>query len=212
MKILVLDVESTGLPISWNEPSSNVDNWPRVIEIAFELFDETGKTLLKVIELIAPDGWEIPTKEIFIAKGDSEPEAIKKAQFWVDHGFDTETCKLLGKPMPEVLKQFAAAYDECDLMVCHNTGYDKSVVSAELIRYGIRVKGKKPDFCTKLEGEEICKLPGKIPGKYKWPTLDELYNHLFGKSFIGAHAAGNDIQATKECYLEIMLRREYESI
>lgn len=212
MKILVLDVESTGLPIDWNRPSSDVDNWPRVCEMAFELFDETGKTLSRTIELITPDGWEIPTKETFMEKGHSEPEAIKQAQFWVDHGFDTETCKLLGKPMPEVLKQFAAAYDECDLMLCHNTAYDKSVVSAELIRYGIRVKAKKPDFCTKLEGESICKIPSQYPGKYKWPKLEELYRFLFGKDFDGAHAASNDIQATKECYLEIVLRREYNSI
>lgn len=212
MKILVLDVESTGLPLDWGRPSSDVDNWPRVIEMAFELFDETGKTIERVIELVSPDGWEIPTKETFMAKGHSEPEAIKLAQFWIDNGFDTETNALLGQPMPELLKKFASAYDECDVLVCHNSAYDKSVISAELIRYGVRVKKKKPDFCTKLEGEEICKLPGKIPGKYKWPTLSELYRHLFGKDFEGAHAAGCDIQATKECYLEIMFRRDCESI
>lgn len=212
MKILVCDTETTGLPISWGEPSSNVDNWPRIISFAFELFDETGKTIKRIHELIKPDGWEVPTKETFMAKGHSEPEAIKQAQFWVDHGFDTETCQLLGKPAPEVLKQFAELYDECDLMLCHNVAYDKSVISAELIRYKIKVKAKKPDFCTKLEGEEICKIPGKIAGKFKWPTLNELYNHLFGRDFDGAHDAGADIQATKECYLEIMLRREYESI
>lgn len=212
MKILVVDVESTGLPISWDRASSDVDNWPRIIEMAFELFDETGKTLEKVIELIAPDNWEIPTKQTFITKGSSEAEAIKQAQFWIDNGFDTETSKLLGVPLPEVLKKFAKLYDECDLMLCHNTSYDKNVISAELIRYGIKVRGKKPDFCTKLEGEEICKIPGKYPGKFKWPTLNELYTHLFDCPFQGAHAAGCDIQATKECYLEIILRREYETI
>lgn len=212
MKILVVDTETTGLPISWDKPSSDVDNWPRILQVAFELFDETGKTLSRTIELIKPDKWEVPTKKTFMAEGHSEAEAIKKAEFWVKHGYSTEKCEKEGKALPEVLIEFARLYDECDLMLCHNVSYDKNVLSAELIRYGIKVKKKKPDFCTKLEGEEICKLPGKYPGKFKWPTLQELYRHLFGKEFDEGHDAGCDIQATKECYLEIMLRREYETI
>ncbi len=212
MKILVADVETTGLPIDWGKPSSDVDNWPRIIQIAWELFDETGATLKKAIYLIKPDGWVIPDKDYFIAKGHSEPEAIKQAKFWTDNGYETGISNLIGEPMEKVLKEFVEAYNEADLLLCHNVAFDKSVLSAELIRYKIRVKGNIPNFCTKLEGEEICKIPGKIAGKYKWPTLTELYNHLFGKDFDGAHDAGADIKACKECYLEIMLRREYESI
>lgn len=212
MNILVLDVESTGLPLDWGKPSSDVNNWPRVISIAWELFDQTGKTIKKVHYLIKPDGWKIPDKEYFIKKGHSEPEAIKACKFWTDNGFETGKSNLIGEPMPEVLKEFVATYNQADLLLCHNVAFDKSVLSAELIRYKIKVKGNIPSFCTKLEGEEICKLPSKIAGKFKWPTLQELYNHLFGKDFDGAHDAGADIQACKECYLEIMLRREYESI
>lgn len=213
MKILVLDTETIALPISWDKPASDFDNWPRICQIAFELFDETGATIKRVVELVLPDNWEIPTKETFMAKGESEAEAIKKAQFWVDNGFDTETCNLLGLPMKDLLRQFARCYDECDVLCCHNISFDKNVISAELHRYKVGIKnGPKPDFCTKLEGEEICKLPSQYPGKWKWPTLGQLYFHLFGKEFTNGHDAGNDIQATKECYLEIMLRREYETI
>jgi DNA polymerase III epsilon subunit-like protein len=212
MKILVVDCETTGLPISWDKPATDVDNWPRIIQIAFELFTETGVTLKRRIALIKPDNWEIPDKDYFMSKGESEPEAIKKAKFWIDNGFETAISELAGEPLPGILKEFATLYDECDLMLCHNVSYDKNVISSELIRYKVGVHGKKPDFCTKLEGEQICKLPSQYPGKYKWPRLDELYRHLFGKDFDGAHDAGCDIQATKECYLEIMLRREYESI
>lgn len=211
-KILVVDTETTGLPGDWGKPASDVDNWPRIIQIAFELFLETGETITRKTYLIKPDGWVIPDKAYFMAQGHSEPEAIKQAKFWTDNGYETGISDLIGEPMEPVLKEFAALYDECDLMLCHNVAFDKSVLSAELIRYKVKVKGKKPDFCTKLEGEEICKIPGKIAGKFKWPTLTELYNHLFGKDFENSHDAGADIQACKECYLEIMLRREYETI
>jgi DNA polymerase-3 subunit alpha len=213
MKILVVDCEATGLPVSWDKPASDVDNWPRIIQIAFELFTETGETLVRRIALIRPDGWRIPDKEYFMEQGESEAEAIKKAKFWIDNGYETAISELAGEPLKPVLQEFTKLYDECDFMLCHNVSYDKNVISAELHRYRVSIKkGPKPDFCTKLEGEEICKLPGKIPGKYKWPSLNELYNHLFGRDFEGSHDAGCDIQATKECYLEIMLRREYETI
>ena len=212
MKILVIDCETNGLALDWGKPSSDVDNWPRIIQYAWELFDETGTTIKTASHLIKPNGWIIPDKEYFMAKGDSEPEAVKNAKFWTDHGYETGISDLIGEPIEDVLKEFVQAYNEADLLLAHNMGFDKSVVSAELIRAGIKVKGNIPSFCTKLEGEDICKLPGKIAGKYKWPSLTELYQHLFGKDFEGAHDALADIKACKECYLEIMLRREYESI
>lgn len=212
MNIIVIDCETTGLPLDWGRPSSDVDNWPRIIQLAWEVFDETGKTISLHSQLIKPEGWTIPDKEYFMAKGHSEPGAIEAAKFWTDHGYETGISELAGEPMIEVLRAFIKDYNQSELLLAHNVAFDKSVLSAELIRYQIGVKGNIPYFCTKLEGEEICKLPGKFAGKFKWPTLAELYRHLFGKDFEGAHDAGSDIQACKECYLEIMLRREYETI
>ena len=212
MNILIIDCETTGLPKDWGKPSSDVDNWPRIIQYAWELFDETGKTIRKASHLILPDGWVIPDKEYFMKQGHTEPEAVKQAKFWTDHGYETGISMLIGEPIVKVLKEWVEAYNEADLLLAHNLNFDKSVVSAELIRAQIKVKGNIPSFCTKLEGEEICKLPSQYPGKFKWPRLDELYRHLFGKDFEGAHDAECDVKACKECYLEIMLRREYESI
>lgn len=209
---MVIDIESDGLPRDWGKPSSEIDNWPRILQLAWGLFDETGKTIKRKCTLIKPDNWVVPNQAYFIDKGHSEPEALKAAKFWIDNGFTTAQNEIEGTPLPEVLKEWVEAYNQADLLLAHNIAFDKSVLSAELIRYKIRVKGNIPNFCTKLEGEEICKLPGKIAGKFKWPTLSELYRHLFGKNFEGAHDAGADIQACKECYLEIILRREYETI
>ena len=59
-------------------------------------------------------------------------------------------------------------------------------------------------------GADICKIPSTIKDeKYKWPTLDELYKKLFGKSFQGQHNALNDVNATVECYLELRKRKQF---
>ena len=44
----------------------------------------------------------------------------------------------------------------------------------------------------------FCVLPGKFG--YKWATL-EIILQTFGKSFLDAHSAMNDIKATKDCFL-----------
>lgn len=54
-----------------------------------------------------------------------------------------------------------------------------------------------------LESVDLCKLPGRYPGNYKWPKLIELHNHLFGCDFEGAHDALDDVKATVKCFFEL---------
>ena len=39
---LIFDTETTGLPRSWSAPITDTDNWPRCIQIAWQLHDEMG--------------------------------------------------------------------------------------------------------------------------------------------------------------------------
>ncbi len=57
---------------------------------------------------------------------------------------------------------------------------------------------------TKVEGTEYCQLPGGRGGKFKWPTLTELYTKLFGKAFDAAHNASADVEATTRAFLELI--------
>ena len=36
---LIFDTETTGLPKRWNAPLTDSDNWPRCIQIAWQLHD-----------------------------------------------------------------------------------------------------------------------------------------------------------------------------
>ena len=57
---LIFDTETTGLPKRDNAPVSEVDNWPRVVQIAWQLHDENGDLTEHNNLLIQPDGFEIP--------------------------------------------------------------------------------------------------------------------------------------------------------
>ena len=34
---LIFDTETTGLPKNWNAPVSDIDNWPRCVQIAWQV-------------------------------------------------------------------------------------------------------------------------------------------------------------------------------
>ena len=40
---LIFDTETTGLPKDWKKPYTDTDNWPRAIQIAWQLHDEMGE-------------------------------------------------------------------------------------------------------------------------------------------------------------------------
>jgi len=42
---LIFDTETTGLPKSDNAPIEQLDNWPHVVQIAWQLHDKTGQLL-----------------------------------------------------------------------------------------------------------------------------------------------------------------------
>ena len=39
---IIFDTETTGLPKRWDAPLSDSENWPRCIQIAWQLHDERG--------------------------------------------------------------------------------------------------------------------------------------------------------------------------
>ena len=52
----------------------------------------------------------------------------------------------------------------------------------------------------------VCRLP-RYNGGYKWPTLEELHLHLFGKPHEAAHDAEGDVRACAKCFFELVSRR-----
>ena len=57
---LIFDTETTGLPKKFNAPVSDLDNWPRCVQIAWQLHDYDGSLIEHNDFLIKPENYDIP--------------------------------------------------------------------------------------------------------------------------------------------------------
>ena len=44
---LIFDTETTGLPKKWNAPITDSENWPRCVQLAWQLHDSKGNVVFK---------------------------------------------------------------------------------------------------------------------------------------------------------------------
>jgi len=185
---LIFDTETTGLPKRWDAPLNDSDNWPRCIQIAWQIHDEVGQLVAHEDYLIQPNGFTIPF----------ESEQV--------HGISTRLADTNGVDLVTVLEKFAAAIDQVSFVVGHNVSFDRNIMGAEFLRSGLTdALDQKPmvDTCTE-ETALLCQLPGGRGGKFKLPTLSELYSFLFQSSFAEAHNATADVEATARVFLELL--------
>jgi DNA polymerase-3 subunit epsilon len=186
---LFFDTETTGLPRNWNAPVSDLSNWPRLVQIAWLLYDRDGKKISGKDHIIRPHGFTIPQEAARI------------------HGITTERAISEGVSLKEALEDFSLALEGVSCLVAHNIRFDEKIVGAEFLREGIENKLSRTDkICTMAETTHYCKLPGNY-GDYKWPKLSELYFTLFNDKFEEAHNAAVDIKACAECFWELRRRR-----
>ncbi len=186
---LFFDIESSGLPKNYQAPMSDVDNWPRIAQLAWQLYDKDHLLIMEQCEMIYPEGWEIP-----------------KEKFFIDNGMSTERCIADGLPIRKVIERLILDLNMSEYIIAHNLAFDKPILGAEMIRLGLSAKKPLKGVCTMNLTTEFCKLPGKFSGKYKWPRLEELYKILFGYEMEGAHDALSDVSATAKVFFECLNR------
>ncbi|MFD0863842.1 DNA polymerase III subunit alpha [Sungkyunkwania multivorans] len=190
---LIFDTETTGLPKRWDAPITDTDNWPRAVQIAWQLHDAEGNCLEHQDYLIKPDGFNIPY----------DSEKI--------HGISTELAEEQGVSLEEALKKFNIALSKTKFVVGQNVGFDINIMGCEFHRLSIDNELsnlKVLDTCTETTAE-LCQIPGGRGGKFKLPTLTELHQYLFGEPFAEAHNATADVEATTRCFFELIRKRVY---
>ncbi|MBT6224587.1 MAG: hypothetical protein HOI63_03850, partial [Cryomorphaceae bacterium] len=57
---LIFDTETTGLPKKWSAPLTDFDNWPRAIQVAWQVHDINGDCISNQSYIVYPDGFTIP--------------------------------------------------------------------------------------------------------------------------------------------------------
>ncbi|WP_028296640.1 DNA polymerase III subunit alpha [Olivibacter sitiensis] len=190
---LIFDTETTGLPKRWDAPISDTDNWPRCIQIAWQLHDSRGKLIEHHDYLVQPEGFNIPY----------DAERI--------HGISTELAQQEGIALADVLEKFNEALSKAKFVVGQNIRFDINIMGCEFHRMGIdSPMATIPvlDTCTEVTAG-LLQLPGGRGGRYKLPTLTELHQYLFGVPFAEAHNATADVEATTRCFLELVRREVF---
>lgn len=190
---IIFDTETTGLPRDFNAPITDTDNWPRVVQIAWQIHDEMGRLIEHKDYLIRPDGFDIPY----------DAERI--------HGISTELAHDQGHDLQDVLNDFNRALGLSKFVVGQNINFDLNVLGCEFVRLDAPTKMLDMpvlDTCTEASAE-LCKIPGGRGGKFKLPTLTELHEFLFQEPFAEAHNATADVEATTRCFLELIRRGHF---
>ena len=190
---LIFDTETTGLPRNFKAPITDTDNWPRVVQLAWQLHDESGKLIKHNAAIIKPNGFTIPF--------DSEKV----------HGISTALATYVGRELDEVIAEFMYDLKQAKFIVGHNLKFDVNVMGCEFVRMEMDSPLENIpvlDTCTE-ESAALVQLTGGKGGRFKLPTLTELYGFLFNESFNEAHNATADVEATTRCFLELIRRDHY---
>lgn len=191
--ILFFDTETTGklnMRLSPEDPSQ-----PNLVQLGAILMAEGGQICGTLDCIVEPNGWEISEEVALIHR---IPQALAVRA---------------GIPRRSVLSVFNHMCKHARLIVAHNIEFDWQVMEVQYHREGVphRMAHLKK-ICTMKAATPVCKIPKPFKPSprdpYKWPSLLETYQFLFGADKIidSAHSAIADCQALVEIYLEMKKR------
>ncbi len=190
--ILFLDTETVGLPGDPNQPYTNHHNWPEMVSIAWQVQSESGEFVTAGDYIVAPR------------------PGVENGAIHIN-GITPEMQKNHGTEIRVILEKLLKAFAQADLAVCHNIAFDMPVLFAEYNRLNIDTPFIAW-YCTKAQSANLCRIPNtssRYPGRYKWPSLDELHQFLFNEPIKGReqfHGAAVDMWACARCYHEMQRR------
>jgi DNA polymerase III epsilon subunit-like protein len=195
-RVIVFDVETTGLPSKYNAKVEELNVWPYVVQFSWIVYDIEEMDILKVED------------HIIKLKNDMKiPSSSTKI-----HGITNEIMDDKGKSIEQVLYKFNEDILDCGLCVAHNLKFDKSMVLVESKRNNLDLSfDEKVEFCTMLYGEKICNLKRlnyKNEEVSKYPKLIELYEKLFGETPTNLHNSLYDVLVCLRCFYKLRFNED----
>lgn len=192
MKVLIFDTETTGLPQERNPSITETHKWPHIIQLSFILYDTSTITVVDWGDDIIR-----VSKDVEIT-----PKSIEI------HGITRGMVQRKGISIHNALKKFNESLKIADYIVGHNISFDKRMIMVESIRLKLpqyfTISGlRKSEYCTMKRNVELCKIEkiSRFGEKYfKYPSLSELYLHLFGEMPKGTHDSMADVLICARCY------------
>jgi len=184
---LIYDTETTGLPKNYKAALTDFENWPRLVQLAWQIHDSNGELIEVQSFIVKPVGFVIP-------------RGAEKV-----HGISTERAEKEGVDLTFVLETFNASLEKAQVVAGHNVEFDNTIMQVEYLRKQMSTPlMDKTIVDTKSTSTDFCAIPGGRGGHFKWPRLSELHIKLFNKDFDAAHNASADVQATARCFLELI--------
>jgi DNA polymerase III epsilon subunit-like protein len=213
-KVMVFDVETTGL-LNMNKPidDSKLMEYPYVLQLSYLIYDLSNHYIVKTFNeyVRIPQHIIIPEESIAV------------------HGITRDVINMKGKLMFSILQDFYQDFHSVNLVIAHNLSFDSTMISIEmkrnwfLLKYGFpyalslfdptyMINEHINTLCTMKATVDVCcvSFPTK-PNynnaitniRYKWPTLLELYFHLFKENPDNLHDAFMDCIVCLRCYLKL---------
>lgn len=188
MKIIVFDLETTGLPMKnnngdyYNYEDIKFYDKSRIVSICWNIYNDLGEIISCNYHIIKSMDFDI----------NNNSYATKL------NGITKEKSNN-GKNIKKILLNFSDDCKNCDILVAHNINFDYNIILSECFRYNMNnsIKNIKTieKFCTKKNSNYIF-------GKYL--KLFELYKYFNNKIFEGQHNALKDVEACANCYFNLV--------
>lgn len=192
---IVFDVETTGLPKSYNAPPILHHLWPHIVQFSWII--NNNNKLEEKSYIIKPTNYIIPDDSIKI------------------HGITNNEAFTNGVNIEFVLNLFREDCSKVDYLVAHNSSFDISVIYAACHRTNnsLCFEKDKKVICTMKSTTDLCKLKNPKYNNYKYPKLGELYEFLFNKKpNVKLHNSLEDSRITLLCYQYLHSQNFYNNV
>lgn len=188
--LLFVDTETSGLPKDWNRPYSDRDNWPHLVQVAWEVYTPQGELLKAENAYIKPSDYEM------------SPDSLRI------HGISQEFLENHGESRFDVLQrlqQDLLRYKP--LVVGHFTNLDYRMLGLGFYRAGLdNPLQHLPVFCTMLATAHFVR-----EARHRHLRLNELHMRLFGEQLLNEHDAAVDARATARVFFELWRKGDIDN-
>ena len=220
MRVLIFDTETTGLPKTKLLTKEVLHLLPFIVQLSYVIFNTVTNKIEVIQDHIIKIPFDIPIS----------PESTNI------HGITKEISFTKGKVFKDILFQFIADYESCDLIVGHNLSFDVNMLKMEIMRLiqtsvyfeklcledflekliiestnSTNNNSNNKHFCTMQASIAFCdiKVIDKKGKEYiKFPKLSELHEKLFGNKPKNLHNSLHDVLICLRCFYQIEYKKD----
>ncbi|WP_299708573.1 3'-5' exonuclease [uncultured Pontibacter sp.] len=180
--LLFVDTETSGLPKDWSKPYSARDNWPHIVQVAWEVYTREGDL--------------VKSENFYIKPSDYEMSPVSQSI----HGISLEFLEQNGHGRYEAMQQLQKDLLKFKpLVVGHFMQLDYHMLGLGFYRAGLdNPLEQLPTFCTMQATGHFIR-----EARHRHMRLGELYMRLFGEPLQQEHDALIDAHATARCFFEL---------